>query len=91
MVEAMLLAIGIVFLILVAFFRSLGTPFVILTTMPLALIGGFFALAVTGKSLGLPALIGVLMLFGIVVSNGILLIDFVEKADGKLVVRWAAR
>lgn len=72
-------AVGIVFLILVTFFRSVVTPFVILTTMPLALIGGFLALFFSRQPLGLPALLGVLMVFGIVVSNAILLIDFVER------------
>jgi HAE1 family hydrophobic/amphiphilic exporter-1 len=71
--------IGIVFLILVAFFRSLVTPLVILVTMPLSLIGGLLALLVFHEALGLSALLGVLMLFGVVVSNAILLVDFTEK------------
>jgi len=79
MVVAIGVSVGIVFLILVAFFRSVVTPFVILTTMPLALIGGILALFAFHASLGLPALLGVLMVFGIVVSNAILLIDFVER------------
>jgi HAE1 family hydrophobic/amphiphilic exporter-1 len=72
-------AIGIVFLILVTFFRSVVTPFVILLTMPLALIGGLLALFLFRQPLGLPALLGVLLVFGIVVSNAILLVDFVER------------
>jgi HAE1 family hydrophobic/amphiphilic exporter-1 len=79
MVVAIGVAVAIVFLILVTFFRSLLTPFVILLTMPLALIGGLVALYVFRQALGLPALLGVLMLLGIVVSNAILLIDFVER------------
>lgn len=82
--QSMFLAIGIaiaiVFIILVIFFRSVVTPFVILVSMPLALIGGIAALLVTRSALGLPALLGVLMVFGIVVSNAILLIDFAERA-----------
>ena len=82
--QSMFLAIGIavaiVFIILVIFFRSVITPFVILVSMPLALIGGIAALLVTRSALGLPALLGVLMVFGIVVSNAILLIDFAERA-----------
>jgi len=82
--QSMFLAIGIavaiVFIILVIFFRSVVTPFVILVSMPLALIGGIAALLVTHSALGLPALLGVLMVFGIVVSNAILLIDFAERA-----------
>ena len=82
--QSMFLAIGIaialVFIILVIFFRSLVTPFVILVSMPLALIGGIAALLLTRSALGLPSLLGVLMVFGIVVSNAILLIDFAERA-----------
>ena len=80
MFKAIAVAIALVFLILVAFFRSVLTPFVILLTMPLALIGAFAALFVTHQSLGLPSLLGVLMVFGIVVSNAILLVDFAERA-----------
>jgi HAE1 family hydrophobic/amphiphilic exporter-1 len=76
---AMGVGIGIVFLILVAFFRSLVTPLVILMTMPLSLIGGLLALFLFHQSLGVSALLGVLMLFGVVVSNAILLIDFTER------------
>jgi HAE1 family hydrophobic/amphiphilic exporter-1 len=79
MLIAIGVAVAIVFLILVTFFRSIVTPFVILTTMPLALIGSFLALFLSHQALGLPALLGVLMVFGIVVSNAILLIDFVER------------
>ena len=82
--QSMFLAIGIaivlVFIILVIFFRSLVTPFTILVSMPLALIGGIAALLLTRSALGLPSLLGVLMVFGIVVSNAILLIDFAERA-----------
>jgi HAE1 family hydrophobic/amphiphilic exporter-1 len=79
MLVAIGVAVAIVFLILVTFFRSVVTPFVILTTMPLALIGSFLALFLFHQALGLPALLGILMVFGIVVSNAILLIDFVER------------
>ncbi|HZV50594.1 MAG TPA: efflux RND transporter permease subunit [Candidatus Dormibacteraeota bacterium] len=79
MVVAIGVAVAIVFVILVTFFRSLVTPLVILLTMPLALIGGLLALYLFRQALGLPALLGVLMLLGIVVSNAILLVDFVER------------
>ena len=79
MLVAIGVAVAIVFVILVTFFRSIVTPFAILTTMPLALIGSFLALFVFHQALGLPALLGVMMVFGIVVSNAILLIDFVER------------
>jgi HAE1 family hydrophobic/amphiphilic exporter-1 len=89
MLIAIGVAVAIVFVILVTFFRSVVTPFVILTTMPLALIGSFLALYLFHQALGLPALLGVLMVFGIVVSNAILLIDFVERNRAELPLREA--
>ncbi|MCC6704256.1 MAG: efflux RND transporter permease subunit, partial [Thermomicrobiales bacterium] len=77
MAIAMLLAIALVYLVMVMSFGSLSTPFVILFSLPLALIGVLGALAITGKTLGLPALIGVLMLIGIVVTNAIVLLEYV--------------
>ncbi len=74
---AMLIAIALVYLVMVVSFGSLTTPFVILFTLPLAVIGVMIALFVTGKTLGLPALIGLLMLIGIVVTNAIVLLELV--------------
>ncbi|MGB3329216.1 MAG: efflux RND transporter permease subunit, partial [Thermomicrobiales bacterium] len=74
---AMLVAIAAVYIIMVASFGSLTTPFVILFSLPLAVIGVILALLLTGKTLGLPALIGVLMLIGIVVTNAIVLLEYV--------------
>jgi hydrophobic/amphiphilic exporter-1 (mainly G- bacteria), HAE1 family len=76
-------ALAVVFLILVVFFGSLLLPLVILLAVPLTTIGAFGALLVTGTALSLPALLGVLLLIGIVVANSILLIDFVTKARGR--------
>jgi len=78
MVYAMLVAIGLVYLIMVILFRSLLVPFVILFALPLAVIGALVALAVTGRELDLSALIGMLMLIGIVVTNAIVLLDLVQ-------------
>ena len=74
---ALLLAIAAVYIVMVASFGSLTTPFVILFSLPLAIIGVILSLLVTGKTLGLPSLIGVLMLIGIVVTNAIVLLEFV--------------
>ena len=60
-------------------FNSLVTPFIILFTLPLATIGALPALYFTGKPLGVSALIGMLMLIGIVVTNAIVLLDLVER------------
>ena len=78
---SIVVAIALVYLILVVFFRSLLTPLVILLALPLTTIGAFGALLLTGTSLSVPALLGVLLLIGIVVSNAILLIDFVINAE----------
>jgi HAE1 family hydrophobic/amphiphilic exporter-1 len=77
MAYAMLVAIGLVYLIMVILFRSLLVPLVILCALPLAVIGAFLALAVTGRALDLSALIGLLMLIDIVVTKAIVLLDLV--------------
>ncbi len=76
---AMAVGIALVYLVMVASLGSLRNPFVIVTSLPLAIIGALFALLVTGRSLGLPAMMGILMLIGIVVTNAIVLISFVEQ------------
>ena len=76
---SMAVGIVLVYLVMVVSLGSLRNPFVIVTTLPLALIGVFVALAITGRSLGLPAMMGALLLIGIVVTNAIVLIAFVEQ------------
>jgi HAE1 family hydrophobic/amphiphilic exporter-1 len=72
-------AILLVYVMMVLAFNSLVTPFIILFSLPLALIGAFAALYITGRPIGVSALIGFLMLIGIVVTNAIVLLDFVER------------
>jgi HAE1 family hydrophobic/amphiphilic exporter-1 len=81
---ALLAAIAIVFLIMVATFRSLVQPLILLVSIPFAATGAIGLLLLTGTALGLPALIGMLMLVGIVVTNAIVLIDLVNqyRAEG---------
>jgi HAE1 family hydrophobic/amphiphilic exporter-1 len=81
---AMGVAILLVYLMMVLAFNSLITPFIIMFSLPLATIGAFPALLLTGRPIGLSALIGFLMLIGIVVTNAIVLLDLVERlrADG---------
>ena len=69
----------VVYVAMVLTFNSLVTPFIILFSLPLATIGAFTALYVTGRPLGVSALIGLLMLIGIVVTNAIVLLDLVER------------
>ncbi|MEX0698704.1 MAG: efflux RND transporter permease subunit, partial [Acidimicrobiia bacterium] len=76
---AMVVAVGLVYLSMVATFGSLLTPFVILLSLPLAAVGAFPALAITGRELGLPSMLGLLMLIGIVVTNAIVMLEFVER------------
>lgn len=76
---AMLAAIAIVFMLLVATFRSLVQPLILLVSIPFAATGALGLLLVTGTPLGIPALIGMLMLIGIVVTNAIVLIDLVNQ------------
>lgn len=78
-VFAMLAAIALVYLIMVATFRSLLKPLVLLVAIPFAATGAIIALVVTNTSLSLPGLIGILMLTGIVVTNAIVLLDLVEQ------------
>ena len=76
---SMAVAILLVYLMMVLAFNSLITPFVILFTLPLATIGAFPALYFTDRPIGISALIGFLMLIGIVVTNAIVLLDLVER------------
>lgn len=75
---AMLAAVLIVFVILVATFKSLLQPFILLVSIPFAATGSIGLLVATGTPLGLTALIGMLMLIGIVVTNAIVLIDLIN-------------
>ena len=76
---AMLVAILLVYIIMVATFRSLLNPLILLVSIPFAAVGAVLALVITGTSLGMPSLIGLLMLIGIVVTNAIVLLDLVEQ------------
>ncbi|MFC8600612.1 efflux RND transporter permease subunit, partial [Isoptericola sp. NPDC057191] len=76
---ALVAAIAIVFLVMVATFGSLVQPLILLVSVPFAATGALLALLATGTPLGVPALIGVLMLIGIVVSNAIVLIDLINQ------------
>ncbi|MEE1792546.1 efflux RND transporter permease subunit [Streptomyces sp. BE308] len=76
---AMLAAIAIVFMLLVATFRSLVQPLILLVSIPFAATGALGLLIITGTPMGVPAMIGMLMLIGIVVTNAIVLIDLINQ------------
>jgi HAE1 family hydrophobic/amphiphilic exporter-1 len=76
---ALLAAVAIVYVIMVAAFKSLVQPLILLVSVPFAATGAIALLVVTGVPLGLPSLIGMLMLVGIVVTNAIVLIDLINQ------------
>lgn len=76
---AMLAAIAIVFMLLVATFRSLAQPLILLVSIPFAATGAIGLLIITDTPMGVPAMIGMLMLIGIVVTNAIVLIDLINQ------------
>ncbi|MHA7241324.1 efflux RND transporter permease subunit [Arthrobacter sp. TMS1-12-1] len=76
---AMLVAVAIIFLLLVGTLRSLRQPLILLVSIPFAATGAIVLLLVTGRPLGISALIGMLMLIGIVVTNAIVLIDLINQ------------
>jgi len=73
------MAVFLVYLVMASQFESLLHPFVIMFTIPLALVGAVLALFITGTSLNVVAFIGVIMLAGIVVNNAIVLIDLINQ------------
>ena len=80
---AMLISIGVVYIVMVVVFGSLLDPFIILFSLPLATIGAFAGLLLTGRAMGISALIGMLMLIGILVTNAIVFVDLVEQLRRK--------
>src|SRR5690606_37761163 len=76
---ALILAVVLVYIILAAQYESLTQPFIIMFTMPLAFVGGIWGLVVTGRPLSVPAFIGLVMVVGIVLNNGIVLVDFINQ------------
>ena len=73
------LAIVFIYLIMVAQFQSLKSPFIVMFTIPLAFTGGMLALLITGEILSIVAMIGFLVLAGVVVNNGIVFVDYVNQ------------
>ncbi|WP_144509460.1 efflux RND transporter permease subunit [Bacillus sp. FJAT-22090] len=84
MILAVLLAVVLVFIVMAAQFESYKYPFVIMFSVPLITIGIFIGLFTTATPISISAVIGILILVGIVVNNGIVLVDYINqrKADG---------
>ena len=83
LIQALLLAIVLIYVVMASQFESFSQPFVIMFTMPLAVIGVILALFITGTTLSVPAFIGIIILAGIVVNNGIVLIDHANQLKAK--------
>jgi len=81
----LLLGVLLVYLVMVAQFQSLKSPFIVMFTIPLAFTGGFIALLICGMEVSVISLIGFIMLTGIIVNNGIVLVDYINqlRLEGK--------
>lgn len=79
LVMMVLVAIAFIYLIMVAQFQSLLSPFIVLFTIPLAFTGGLLALFITGSNISIIAMLGFLVLSGIVVNNGIVFVDYTNQ------------
>ena len=75
----LLLGVLLVYLVMVAQFQSLKSPFIVMFTIPLAFTGGFIALLICGMEISVVSLIGFVMLVGIIVNNGIVLVDYINQ------------
>jgi outer membrane protein TolC len=76
---ALLLAVAFIYIVLASQFESFTEPMLIMLSLPLALVGALLALLVTGNHIGMPAMIGVVMLMGLVTKNAILLVDYTNQ------------
>jgi hydrophobic/amphiphilic exporter-1 (mainly G- bacteria), HAE1 family len=83
LLSAILFAIILVYLVMVALYNSYLHPFVVLFSLPMAVIGAFLALAFTGNYLNIFSMIGLIMLMGLVAKNAILLVDFTNQLREK--------
>ena len=79
MALALVLAMAFIYIVLASQFESFLEPFLIMTSLPLALVGALLALLFTGRHIGMPAMIGIVMLMGLVTKNAILLVDLTNQ------------
>lgn len=79
LVLMLILAVVFIYLVMVAQFQSLLSPFIIMFTIPLAFTGGLFALFFTGNEISVVGMIGFVMLAGIIVNNGIVMVDYINQ------------
>ena len=79
LVLMLLIGLLLVYLIMVAQFQSLKSPFIVMFTIPLAFTGGFLALLLCGMEVSIIAMIGFIMLMGVIVNNGIVLVEYINQ------------
>lgn len=79
LIQMLALAIVCIYFVMVAQFQSFQSPFIVMFTIPLAFTGGFLGLFLTGNELSVIAMIGFVMLSGVVVNNGIVLVDYINQ------------
>jgi HAE1 family hydrophobic/amphiphilic exporter-1 len=90
MAEALILAVVLVYIVMASLFNSLGTPFVIMFTLPMALVGALGALVLLGETMSLVTAIGIVMLVGLMGRNAILLLDYTNTLRARGAERNAA-
>lgn len=83
LLKMMALGVLLVYLIMVAQFQSLRSPFIVMFTIPLAFTGGLLALLIFDKEISIIAMIGLIMLVGIIVNNGIVMVDYINQLRAK--------
>ena len=76
---AMVVAVLLVYMIMASQFESLRYPFIVMFSMPLAITGAIIGLLITGNTITMPAMMGFVMLIGMVVNNGIVLVDYTNQ------------
>ncbi|WP_458406665.1 efflux RND transporter permease subunit [Anaerotignum sp.] len=76
---AMVVAVLLVYMIMASQFESLRYPFIVMFSMPLAITGAILGLLITGNTITMPAMMGFVMLVGMVVNNGIVLVDYTNQ------------
>lgn len=76
---AMIVAVLLVYMIMASQFESLRYPFIVMFSMPLAITGAILGLLITGNTITMPAMMGFVMLIGMVVNNGIVLVDYTNQ------------
>lgn len=75
----MVVAVLLVYMIMASQFESLRYPFIVMFSMPLAITGAIIGLLITGNTITMPAMMGFVMLIGMVVNNGIVLVDYTNQ------------